>query len=100
MASAGIPQRFTMTDKKRTATLDWEDVRFFAALARHGTLAATARSLRVTHATVARRLASFEATLGRPLFARGAAGFALNAEGAAVLAEAAQMEMAAGALAD
>lgn len=89
-----------MTEKKRAASVDWEDVRFFTALARHGTLAATARTLKVTHATVARRLASFEATLGRPLFSRGANGFALNAAGAAALAEAAQMEMAAVALAD
>ena len=88
-----------MTDKKRTA-VDWEDIRFFSALARNGTLAATARSLKVTHATVARRLANFESTLGRPLFTRGAQGFALNAAGAAALAEAAQMEMAACALAD
>src|SRR5690242_6236381 len=92
-----------MTDKKRSAreqAVDWEDIRFFTALARHGTLAATARSLKVTHATVARRLANFEAALGRPLFTRGAGGFALNAAGAAALAEAAQMEMAACALAD
>jgi DNA-binding transcriptional LysR family regulator len=89
-----------MTDKKHTATLDWEDVRFFAALARHGTLAATARSLKVTHATVARRLANFETTIGRPMFTRGVGGYALNAAGAAALAEAAQMEMAAGALAE
>ena len=88
-----------MTDKKRTA-VDWEDVRFFTALARHRTLAATARTLKVTHATVARRLASFETALGRPLFTRSAHGFALNAAGAAALAEAAQMEMAACALAD
>jgi len=89
-----------MTDKKHTATLDWEDVRFFTALARHGTLAATARSLKVTHATVARRLANFETTIGRPLFTRSAAGLALNSAGAAALAEAAQMEMAACALAE
>lgn len=89
-----------MTDKKRTAALDWEDVRFFTALARHGTLGATARSLKVTHATVARRLANFESTIGRPLFTRGTEGFALNAAGAAALAEAAQMEMAACALAE
>jgi len=89
-----------MTDKKRTASVDWEDVRFFTALARHGTLAAAARSLRVTHATVARRLANFEAALGRPLFTRNSSGFALNAAGASALAEAAQMEMAACALTD
>jgi DNA-binding transcriptional LysR family regulator len=87
-----------MADKKRTAPLDWEDVRFFTALARHGTLAATARALKVTHATVSRRLAGLEATLGHPLFTRNAQGFTLNAAGASALAEAAQMEMAAAAL--
>lgn len=87
-----------MTDKKRSAALDWEDVRFFAALARHGTLAATARAEKVTHATVSRRLASLEATLRTPLFTRNAQGFTLNSTGATVLAEAAQMEMAACAL--
>jgi len=45
---------FAVPDKKRTARLDWEDVRYFVALARNGTLSATARSLRVNHATVAR----------------------------------------------
>src|ERR1043165_4653943 len=87
-----------MTDKKRTASLDWEDLRFFAALARHRTLAATARSLGVTHATVARRLASLESTLGRPLFTRGSEGLTLNAVGVAALAQAEQMEFAASAL--
>src|SRR5689334_16190112 len=87
-----------MAVQKRTADLDWEDVRFFAALARHGTLAATARSLKVTHATVSRRLANLETTLGHPLFARHREGYRLNAAGAAALGEAAQMELAAGAL--
>ena len=87
-----------MTDKKGTALLDWEDVRCFAALARHTSLAATARALEVTHATVSGRLANLEATLGLALFTRSANGFALNAAGAAALAEVAQMEMAACAL--
>src|SRR5262245_6403235 len=87
-----------MAVQKRTAELDWEDVRYFAALARHGTLAATARSLKVTHATVSRRLANLESTLGQPLFARHREGYRLNAAGAAALGEAAQMELAAGAL--
>lgn len=87
-----------MAVPKRTAGLDWEDVRCFAALARHGTVAATARSLKVTHATVSRRVANLESTLGHPLFARNRDGFRLNAAGAAALGEAAQMELAAGAL--
>jgi hypothetical protein len=57
---------FTIPDKKRTETLDWEDVRYFVALARHGTLSATARALRVNHATEARRIASLETLFGRP----------------------------------
>jgi len=86
---------FTMPDKKRTAVLDWEDVRYFVALARYGTLSATARALRVNHATVARRVASLETLLGRPLFERRADGYMLTAEGKAVLDEASAMDEAA-----
>jgi len=70
-----------MADKKRTGHLDWEDVRYFIALARHGTLSATARALRVNHATVARRIASLETQLGHPMFDRRASGYTLTAEG-------------------
>jgi len=89
-----------MTDKptmqrQRTSVLDWEDVRFFAALARHRTLLGTARALKVTSESVERRLLSLESALGYPLFVRSGTEFTLNAAGAAALAEAAQMEMAA-----
>jgi DNA-binding transcriptional LysR family regulator len=84
-----------MPVKKRTVNLDWEDVRYFVALARSGTLSATARRLRVNHATVARRVASLEALLGRPLFDRRANGYVLTAEGKAVLDEARSMDEAA-----
>src|SRR2546426_7288043 len=86
---------FPMADKKRTSRLDWEDVRYFIALARHGTLSATARTLRVNHATVARRIASLETLLGRALFDRRAKGYVLTAEGRAVLDEATAMDEAA-----
>jgi len=84
-----------MSDKKRTGRLDWEDVRYFVALARNGTLSATARGLRVNHTTVARRIASLETLLGRALFDRRANGYALTAEGRAVLNEASAMDQAA-----
>jgi DNA-binding transcriptional LysR family regulator len=84
-----------MPDKKRTAELDWEDVRYFVALARHGSLSATARALRVNHATVARRVADLETLLGRALFDRRADGYALTADGKAVLDEASAMDEAA-----
>ena len=84
-----------MPDKKRTDHLDWEDVRYFAALARHGTLSATARALRVNHATVARRIASLETLVGRTLFDRRAKGYVLTAEGKDVLDAANAMDEAA-----
>jgi DNA-binding transcriptional LysR family regulator len=84
-----------MPDRKRTEVLDWEDIRYFVALARHGSLSATARALRVNHATVARRVAALEALLGHALFDRRAAGYALTAEGKAVLDEAGAMDEAA-----
>jgi DNA-binding transcriptional LysR family regulator len=84
-----------MPDRKRTDRLDWEDVRYFVALVRHGTLSATARALRVNHATVARRIASLEELLGRPLFDRRTNGYVLTAEGKEVLDEANAMDEAA-----
>src|SRR4029077_14567279 len=84
----------SMPDKKRT-DLDWEDVRYFVALARHRTLSATARALHVNHATVARRIASLEALLGHPLFDRPASGYALTAEGKALVKHANAMNEAA-----
>lgn len=84
-----------MADRKRTADLNWEDLRVFTALARHGTLSATARALRVNHATVSRRVAGLETVLRTSLFDRRADGYALTAEGRAILEEAAPMEEAA-----
>ena len=81
-----------MPDKKRTARLDWEDVRYFVALARGGTLSATARALRVNHATVARRIAGLETLLGRALFDRGAKGYILTTEGKAIFDKASAMD--------
>ena len=84
-----------MSVKKRTDRLDWEDVRYFVALARHGTLSATARALRINHATVARRITSLERLIGRALFDRRAKGYVLTVEGKAVLNDANAMDEAA-----
>src|SRR5215469_1173529 len=84
----------SVPDKKRT-DLDWEDVRYFVALARHRTLSATARALRVNHATVARRIASLETLLGHPIFDRRPSGYALTAEGKALVKHANAMDKAA-----
>lgn len=79
---------------------DWEDLRYFLALARHGSLSAAARALKVSHATVARRVASLEAALQAPLFDRRADGYAPTARGRRVEVLARTMEEAAQASAD
>lgn len=83
-----------MTVKKRSDP-DWEDVRVFSALARFGTLSATARALGVNHVTIARRIAKLEATLGIKLFQRRADGFRLTAQAVPELDRARRMEEAA-----
>jgi DNA-binding transcriptional LysR family regulator len=83
-----------MVDRFRTAA-DWEDVRFFAALARHGSLSGAARALAVNHATVARRVAGLERSLGATLVERRPNGYLLTAAGREALTAAAAMEAAA-----
>jgi DNA-binding transcriptional LysR family regulator len=50
--------------------LQWDDLRFFSAFVREGSLAAAARFLNVEHATVSRRIASLEASLNLKLVDR------------------------------
>jgi DNA-binding transcriptional LysR family regulator len=87
-----------MPDRFRTARIDWEDARYFAALARHGSLSATARALGVNHATVARRIAALEDALRVKLFERRPTGYRLTAAGRSALTATDAMESAAAAL--
>jgi molybdate transport repressor ModE-like protein len=86
-----------MADQIRTG-LDWEDVRIFIALARHGSLSAAARALSVNHATVSRRISSLERALGQKLVERRPDGYALTLAGHRALAAANDMETAAATL--
>jgi DNA-binding transcriptional LysR family regulator len=83
-----------MADKNRTG-IDWQDVRVFLALARHGSLSATARALLVNHATVARRLHALESSLGAKLVERRPEGYVLTPAGNHALEPARDMESAA-----
>jgi DNA-binding transcriptional LysR family regulator len=70
----------------------WDDLRFFLAVARHGSLSAAARALAVSQPTMGRRIAAFERRLGARLFQRGARGFALTATGQAMRSHVERME--------
>ncbi|MBC7831967.1 MAG: LysR family transcriptional regulator [Hyphomicrobium sp.] len=67
---------------------DWNDARFFIAVAESGSTLAAGRMLRVSQTTVARRIAALEDALGVALFERRRAGYALTAVGEALLPEA------------
>lgn len=75
--------------------LDWDDLRFFLAVARAGSFSAAARGLGVTQPTVGRRIAALERSLGARLFVQGPAGQSLSSSGRMMLARAEQMEAAA-----
>src|SRR5215469_10613653 len=73
----------------------WDDVRFFLAAAREGSLSGAARVLGVGHVTVGRRLAFLEKRLGVKLLNRTPDGFAVTPAGQAILRQSAAMEGAA-----
>ena len=75
--------------------LDWNDVRFFLAVARKRTLARAAAALEVDQTTVGRRLASLESKLRISLFTRSAGVFQVSRAGRGVLEAAERMEEAA-----
>lgn len=61
--------------------MNWDDLRYVAALARHGSLAKTAAHLGVEHTTVGRRVDAAERSLGLGLFTRTPAGYLLTQDG-------------------
>ena len=61
--------------------MNWDDLRFFLALAREGTVSGAGRVLEVKHTTVARRIAGLEEQLGSRLFDRMSSGYAMTQVG-------------------
>jgi DNA-binding transcriptional LysR family regulator len=76
-------------------TWQWDDVRFFLAVTRTGSLSAAARALGVGHVTVGRRIALLENRLGVTLLNHTPDGFASTSAGEAILRQCAAMETAA-----
>lgn len=82
------------------ADVDWEAVRYFLHAARSKSLSGAARSLRVEHTTVGRRLSSLEATLGAALVERSPGGLTLTRLGRRVYRLAQDMAAAAESIAE
>lgn len=66
--------------------LNWEDLRYFEAVGRLGSLSKAARSTGVNHSTVFRRIVSLEKALGISLFEREPEGYILTSAGEELLA--------------
>jgi DNA-binding transcriptional LysR family regulator len=74
--------------------MEWDDLRYFLAVARAGSLVDAARQLRTSPATVGRRVAALEAKLGARLFDRNQTGYAVTESGAAIHKKAEEVEEA------
>jgi len=74
--------------------IDWDDVRYFLAVARGGSVRAGAEQLGVNHSTVLRRVSQLEERLGARMFDRLPSGYRLTDAGEEVLDFAEQMASA------
>ncbi len=73
---------------------NWDDIKIFLAVARAESLSGAGRMLKVDPATVGRRIARLEDTLGAPLFAKSPNGYALSDAGQRLMAHAMRAEQA------
>ncbi len=72
--------------------MNWDDLKFFLAVCRAGSIRAAAKSLNVNHATVSRRINNFEDALGERLFNRGSQGYVPTAAADEIFKEASNLE--------
>lgn len=64
---------------------DWNDLRYFLAVADAGSTLKAAQAMRTNQTTVARRITALETALGQKLFERRTSGFSLSEAGEALL---------------
>ena len=74
--------------------MDWDDLRVFLAVARRESLSAAGKALRIDPATVGRRVARLEDSLGTRLFVKSPQGYVLTEAGARLVPRAEVAETA------
>jgi molybdate transport repressor ModE-like protein len=72
--------------------MDWDNLRIFLAIARSGQILGAAKSLKLNHATVARRLDALEESLNTKLFERRTNGTVLTPAGESLMMRVERME--------
>ena len=74
--------------------MEWDDFKYFLAVARSGSLTGAAQALKTSAATVGRRITALEGRLGARLFDRAQTGYALTESGEAIRLKAEEVEEA------
>jgi DNA-binding transcriptional LysR family regulator len=75
--------------------MNWDNLRYFVAVAKEGSLSAAARHLNVSQATVWRKVFALEGELGVSLFKAGRSGYTLTPSGLQLMPLAEQMALTA-----
>ena len=78
----------------KNAQMNWDHIKFFISVAKHGSANAAAVELAVNHSTVIRRLDQLEHALHLKLFIRSNKGYQLTTSGSALLSKAINIEQA------
>jgi DNA-binding transcriptional LysR family regulator len=76
----------------REIIMDWDDVRYFLALSRCGSVRAAGDQMGVSHSTVARRIEAFEKQIGVRLFDRTPKGYITTVAGEGMMDQALRIE--------
>ncbi len=71
---------------------NWDDIRYFLAVARNGSLSAAAKELGVNHSTVSRRIQALEKRHGVRLFERIPNGYEMNLAASSIYEVALELE--------
>ena len=87
-----VNERPAMGSKKPNQS--WDDLRYFLAVARTGTLSAAAKQLGTEHTTVARHIQALEDELNSRLFHKSNSGYGLTDAGERLLTGAEAIESA------
>lgn len=77
--SAGATKlRYRAAELHNAPMFDWNDLRYFLAVARHGSTIAAGKALALSQSTVHRRLGELERRIGRRLVTRHSTGYRLT----------------------
>jgi DNA-binding transcriptional LysR family regulator len=83
----------------KSRVFDWNDLRYFLAVARNGSTLAAGKALGVSQSTIHRRIVALESAISQPVVKRLATGYRLTEFGKTLLPDAERMESAAAAVA-